>query len=108
MTSSWSAASRTRPARSAGSRACSATPTAFPPGLVWPTLTFTGKMTLCLGKLEVQILQLGRGHTKGDTIAWLPEQKILFAGDLVEYQSTPYCGDAYFRDWPTTLDALSG
>jgi len=46
--------------------------------------------------------------TKGDTIAWLPDQKILFAGDLVEYQSTPYCGDAYFRDWPTTLDALSG
>ena len=65
-------------------------------------------MTVNLGNLEVQLLQVGRGHTKGDTIAWLPEQKILFAGDLVEYQSTPYCGDAYFRDWPSTLDALSG
>jgi glyoxylase-like metal-dependent hydrolase (beta-lactamase superfamily II) len=45
-----------------------------PPGLTWPTLTFTGKMTLWLGKLEVQLLQLGRGHTKGDTVVWLPQQ----------------------------------
>lgn len=80
----------------------------IPPGLVWPTMTFKGEMTVNLGNLEVKLLQVGRGHTKGDTIAWLPEQKILFAGDLVEYQSTPYCGDAYFRDWPSTLDALSG
>lgn len=38
-----------------------------PTGLTWPTMTFTGKMTIWLGKLEVQLLQLGRGHTKGDT-----------------------------------------
>ena len=77
------------------------------PGLTWPTLTFTGKMTLWLGKLEVQLLQLGRGHTKGDTVVWLPQQKILFSGDLVEYGATPYAGDAYFKDWPTTLDNLA-
>ena len=40
----------------------------MPPGLTWPTLTFTGKMTLWLGSLEVQLLQPGRGHTKGDTV----------------------------------------
>lgn len=80
----------------------------IPPGLVWPTMTFKGEMTVDLGNLEVKLLQVGRGHTKGDTIAWLPEQKILFAGDLVEYQSTPYCGDCYFREWPATLDALAG
>ena len=79
-----------------------------PPGLTWPTMTFQGQMTVNLGNLEVQILQVGRGHTKGDTIAWLPEQRILFAGDLVEYQSTPYAGDCYFRDWPQTLDRLAG
>jgi glyoxylase-like metal-dependent hydrolase (beta-lactamase superfamily II) len=78
-----------------------------PPGLTWPTITFTGKMTLWLGKLEVQLLQLGRGHTKGDTVAWLPEQKILFSGDLVEFDATPYAGDAYFSDWPATLDAVA-
>ena len=78
-----------------------------PEGLTWPTMTFTGKMTLWLGQLEVQILQLGRGHTKGDTVAWLPQEKILFAGDLVEFGATPYAGDAYFKDWPQTLDNLA-
>ncbi len=78
-----------------------------PPGMTWPTMTFTGKMTVWLGKLEVQLLQLGRGHTKGDTVAWLPQQKIMFAGDLVEFGATPYAGDAYFKDWPQTLDAIA-
>lgn len=78
-----------------------------PPGLTWPTLTFTGKMTLWLGSLEVQLLQLGRGHTKGDTVVWLPKDKILFSGDLVEFDATPYAGDAYFKDWPKTLDNLA-
>ena len=67
------------------------------PGLTWPTLVFKGEMTLWLGKLEVKILQLGRGHTKGDTVVWLPQEKILFSGDLVEYDATPYAGDAYSR-----------
>jgi glyoxylase-like metal-dependent hydrolase (beta-lactamase superfamily II) len=79
----------------------------IPPGLTWPTITFSGKMTLWLGGLEVQLLQLGRGHTKGDTVAWLPQQKILFSGDLVEFDATPYAGDAYFGDWPATLDAIA-
>ncbi|TSE24662.1 Metallo-beta-lactamase type 2 [Tepidimonas sediminis] len=79
----------------------------IPPGLTWPTITFTGKMTIWLGKLEVQLLQLGRGHTKGDTVAWLPQERILFSGDLVEFDATPYAGDAYFRDWPQTLDNLA-
>ena len=78
-----------------------------PPGLTWPTITFSGKMTLWLGKLEVQLLQLGRGHTKGDTVVWLPQQKILFSGDLVEFDATPYAGDAYFKDWPQTLDNIA-
>jgi glyoxylase-like metal-dependent hydrolase (beta-lactamase superfamily II) len=74
-----------------------------PPGMTWPTLTFRGKMTLWLGKLEVQLLQLGRGHTKGDTVVWLPRERTLLSGDLVEFDATPYAGDAYFKDWPQTL-----
>ncbi|WP_321956335.1 MBL fold metallo-hydrolase [Paraburkholderia bannensis] len=77
------------------------------PGLTWPTLTFKKEMTLWLGKLEVKILQLGRGHTKGDTVVWLPQEKVLLSGDLVEYGATPYAGDAYFQDWPATLDAIA-
>ena len=78
-----------------------------PPGMTWPTITFSGRMSIWLGKLEVQLIQLGRGHTKGDTVAWLPEQKILFSGDLVEFDATPYAGDAYFSDWPRTLDNIA-
>lgn len=78
-----------------------------PAGMTWPTMTFTGRMTIWLGKLEVQLLQVGRGHTKGDTVAWLPQQKIMFSGDLVEFGATPYAGDAYFKDWPQTLDAIA-
>jgi len=78
-----------------------------PAGMTWPTITFSGAMSVWLGRLEVQLLQVGRGHTKGDTIAWLPEQKILFSGDLVEFDATPYAGDAYFQDWPHTLDKLA-
>ena len=77
------------------------------PGLTWPTLTFKGEMTLWLGQLEVRLMQLGRGHTKGDTVAWLPQEKILFSGDLVEFGATPYAGDAYFQDWPHTLDRIA-
>jgi glyoxylase-like metal-dependent hydrolase (beta-lactamase superfamily II) len=76
------------------------------PGLTWPTVVFQNKMTLWLGSLEVQIMQLGRGHTKGDTVVWLPKDRILFSGDLVEFDATPYAGDAYFSDWPATLDAV--
>jgi glyoxylase-like metal-dependent hydrolase (beta-lactamase superfamily II) len=77
------------------------------PGLTWPTLVFERRLTLWLGKLEVEIMQLGRGHTKGDTVVWLPEEKIMFSGDLVEYGATPYTGDAYLTDWPATLDAIA-
>jgi glyoxylase-like metal-dependent hydrolase (beta-lactamase superfamily II) len=76
------------------------------PGLTWPTLVFEREMTLFLGKLEVKILHLGQGHTKGDTVVWVPSQKVLFSGDLVEYDAACYCGDAQLEEWPTTLEAL--
>ena len=78
-----------------------------PPGMTWPTLTFNGKLTLWLGTLEVQLLQLGRGHTKGDTVVWLPQERTLLSGDLVEFDATPYAGDAYFKDWPQTLENVA-
>lgn len=76
------------------------------PGLTWPSIVFDGKITVDLGNCPVEIWSPGKGHTQGDTIAWLPEQKILYSGDLVEYGATPYTGDAHLTDWPATLDAL--
>jgi glyoxylase-like metal-dependent hydrolase (beta-lactamase superfamily II) len=77
------------------------------PGLTWPTHTFGKRMTLWLGARECQVIQIGRSHTAGDTVVWCPKEKVLFAGDTVEFGATPYCGDAHFADWPATLDAIS-
>ena len=76
------------------------------PGLTWPTLTFHKRMTLWLGKREVQIIHVGRSHTAGDTIVWMPKERVCFSGDCVEFGATPYCGDAHFTDWPGTLAAI--
>ncbi|MGA0596800.1 MBL fold metallo-hydrolase [Enterovirga sp. CN4-39] len=76
------------------------------PGLTWPSLTFSGRMSIHLGKREVQLMQLGAGHTSGDIVAWVPDAGVMFTGDLVEYHSACYCGDAKLRQWPRTLDAI--
>ena len=76
------------------------------PGLTWPDLVFHERITLWLGSREVQIIHIGRSHTAGDTVVWLPKEKVLFAGDTVEFGATPYCGDAHFTDWPSTLQAI--
>jgi len=78
------------------------------PGLTWPTITFKDQMTLILGKLEVRIIHAGRGHTAGDTIVWIPSQRVLFSGDLVEYKAGIYTGDAHLEEWPSTLSLLAG
>ena len=75
-------------------------------GLTWPTLTFDRELTLWMGKLEVRLIHVGAGHTRGDTIVWLPSQKVLFSGDLVEYNAGIYTGDAHLRDWPDSLEKL--
>ncbi|RJG02564.1 MBL fold metallo-hydrolase [Noviherbaspirillum sedimenti] len=76
------------------------------PGLSWPTMVFEKEMTIFMGKLEVKLMHIGMGHTKGDTIAWIPSQKICFSGDLVEYDAAAYTGDAQLEEWPATLEAL--
>ena len=80
------------------------------PGLTWPTATFSDRFTIDLGgeRGHLVLQYCGRGHTAGDIVAWLPRQKILFAGDLVEAQAALYTGDAFHRDWSGgTLDRLA-
>ena len=77
------------------------------PGLTWPTMTFTNRMTLHMGKRTVEIMHLGRAHTAGDIVAYVPDAGVMFTGDIVEYHSACYCGDAHFADWGGTLDAIA-
>lgn len=76
------------------------------PGLTFPDLTFENEMTLWMGR-EVVLRHVGRGHSGADGIAWLPKERILFSGDLVERKTTPYCGEAWFDDWIECLDKLA-
>jgi glyoxylase-like metal-dependent hydrolase (beta-lactamase superfamily II) len=79
------------------------------PGLTWPDVTFSDRLTIDLGgdRGEVVLQYCGRGHTAGDIVAWLPRQRVLFAGDLVEAQAALYTGDAFHTDWSTgTLDRV--
>ena len=70
-----------------------------------PNMTYSKKKVLDLGGREVQLLFLGRGHTNGDTVIYLPKEKIVCTGDLMESQLA-YMGDAQFDEWIATLDAL--
>jgi len=77
------------------------------PGLTWPSITVPDQMSVWLGRREVRVMHIGRGHTAGDVIAAVPDCGAVFAGDLVECKSACYCGDAHFTDWPATLDNLA-
>ena len=76
------------------------------PGLTWPTTTFSEGMSVYLGKRRVDIMQLGRAHTAGDSVIYVPDQNVMFTGDIVEYKSACYCGDGHFHDWPQTLENI--
>ncbi|NIM40398.1 MAG: MBL fold metallo-hydrolase [Hydrogenophaga sp.] len=83
------------------------------PGLTWPTMVIgdgkpgrQGSLTVDLGGVKVEIWHPGQGHTRGDTIAWVEDEKVLFSGDLVEYEAGVYTGDAQLEEWPATLEAL--
>jgi len=77
------------------------------PSLTWPTTTFSDRMTVYLGKRRVDIMHLGRAHTAGDAVVWVPDAEVMFTGDIVEYHSACYCGDGHFGDWGDTLAAIA-
>ena len=77
------------------------------PGLTWPTTTFSGRMSVYLGTRRIDLMQLGRAHTAGDIAIHVPDQNVMFTGDIVEDRSACYCGDGHFGDWGGTLDAIA-
>lgn len=70
-----------------------------------PTLTLTHRMTLHRGGREIQLLFVGRGHTGGDVVVYLPEEKIVATGDLLT-NGLSYMGDGYLNEWADSLEAL--
>ena len=72
-----------------------------------PNVHYSTKMALNRGGREIDMLFLGRGHTGGDTVVFLPKERIVCTGDLMESRLA-YMGDAFFSEWITTLEALKG
>ncbi|MFV2035710.1 MAG: MBL fold metallo-hydrolase [Halocynthiibacter sp.] len=77
------------------------------PGLTWPTTTFSEDMTVYLGNRRIELMHLGRAHTAGDIVIHVPDENVMFTGDIVEYHSACYCGDGHFGDWDATLDVIT-
>ncbi len=72
-----------------------------------PTMSFASSMSIDLGGKEVRLMHLGRGHTVGDVVVWVPDAGVVFAGDLVAVDTAAYCGDAHLTDWPKALDRIN-
>ena len=77
------------------------------PGLTWPTTTFSDRMTIYLGNRRVDLMHPGRAHTAGDIVIHVPDENVMFTGDIVEAHSACYCGDGHFADWGHTLDNIA-
>jgi glyoxylase-like metal-dependent hydrolase (beta-lactamase superfamily II) len=71
-----------------------------------PTLTFDSKLVFYRPSRIIELYYLGRGHTNGDIVAWLPAERVLFTGDLYFNGSAGYLGDGFFRDWVANLEKL--
>ncbi len=72
-----------------------------------PTITFPDMYNIPLGKEHILLFYQGRGHTRGDIVAYLPKAHVLFTGDLAYAGRLPWMGDGYAKEWQETLDRLA-
>jgi glyoxylase-like metal-dependent hydrolase (beta-lactamase superfamily II) len=70
------------------------------------TLTFDSRLSLWLGRREVQVMHLGRGNTAGDAVVYVPDAKVLATGDLL-VAPTPFAFGSYIGEWAKTLERLA-
>jgi len=70
-----------------------------------PSVTVGERMTLYRGDREIRLLYLGRGHTGGDLVVYLPKERVVCSGDLLVNQVANLV-DGYVNEWPAALDKL--
>ena len=76
-----------------------------PPRVTLPSMTFERRLVIHRGGREVHLLFLGRAHTAGDVVAFVPSERVIATGDLM-HGLLPYMGDGFPDEWPATLKAL--
>lgn len=70
-----------------------------------PNATLSRDMTLHRGSREIQVRFLGRAHTDGDVVVFLPRERMIATGDMIT-SALSYTGDAFVQEWPATLEAV--
>ncbi len=68
-----------------------------------PDVTFTGGMTLHVGERRLELIHLGPAHTRGDVVVWLPDERVLFAGDLAFAGGQPFLAEGSVAGYPKAL-----
>jgi glyoxylase-like metal-dependent hydrolase (beta-lactamase superfamily II) len=76
-----------------------------PPRVTLPSMTFEDRLVIHRAGREVHLLFLGRAHTAGDVVAFVPSERVIATGDLM-HGLLPYMGDGFPDEWPATLKAL--
>ena len=76
-----------------------------PPRVSLPSMTFERRLVIHRGGREVHLLFLGRAHTAGDVVAFVPSERVIATGDLM-HGLLPYMGDGFPDEWPATLKTL--
>src|SRR5438132_3031408 len=71
-----------------------------------PNQTFRDRTTLYLGGKEIQVLYVGRGHTRGDSIVYVPQDRIVYLSELFFAEQFLFIDDGYGLDWLKALDAV--
>jgi len=71
-----------------------------------PNLTFDNSMRLFFGGREISLRYFGKAHTSGDIFIYLPNEKIVFTGDVIQNEGVPFLGDGYPNEWPLTDDRI--
>jgi glyoxylase-like metal-dependent hydrolase (beta-lactamase superfamily II) len=72
-----------------------------------PNETFRDKITLYLGDKEIQVLYLGRAHTRGDSIVYVPQDRIVYLSEVFSAGQVLFMGDGYGLDWLKTVEAAA-
>jgi cyclase len=76
--------------------------------LVVPTETFDGELTLGVGGKEVQLIEVGPAHTRGDTLALVPGERVLFSGDILFHGAHPIAWAGPVSNWIAACDRILG